>query len=92
MLFPIKFNIYSDNDSNLDAVVDGGSDKEPVDLENADSTNEEVPTYTGPQTHSCTKALKKANILMEKHFMVDEPLTKNVNPPDEVSTDLVTSL
>ena len=92
MLFPIKFNIYSDNDSNLDAVVEGESDRGPVKQENTDSTSEEMPTYTGPQTHSCTKALMKANTLMEKHFMVDERLNINVNPPDEVSTDLVTSL
>ena len=92
MLFPIKFNIYSDIDSNLDAVVDGGSAKESVDLENVDSTSEGVPTYTGPQTRSRTKALMKANVLMEKHFMVDEPLNVNVYSPDELSTDLVTSL
>ena len=70
----------------------GGSDKKSVDLENADSTSEEVPTYTGPQTHSCTRALMKANILMEKHFMVNEPFNMNVKPPDEIPMDLVTSL
>ena len=33
---------------------------------------EDQPVYKGPQTQSCTKALMKANLIMNEYFQIDE--------------------
>ena len=39
--------------------------------ESVDDSLEDQPIQQGPMTHSCTKALMKANLLMSEHFGID---------------------
>ena len=40
-------------------------------LESVDDSLKDQPIQQGPVTHSCTKALMKANLLMSEHFGID---------------------
>ena len=68
MLYPLSFQVQSEHEQHDD--VDHESlvgDK----LESIDDSLEDQPIQQGPMTHSHTKALMKANLLMSEHFDID---------------------
>ena len=72
MLFPLHFQHETEN--NIDNI--GEFDSEGTPKQTQDDVHisdlEDQPVYEGPQTQSHTKALMKANLIMNKHFQVDE--------------------
>ena len=72
MLFPLNYHheIKSDIGSN------GESEKlmtsEQIQSEVVESDLEDQPVYQSPQTRRCTKALMKANLVMNKCFQIDD--------------------
>ena len=45
---------------------------EQIRREVEESDLEDQPVYQGPQTQSCTKALMKANLVMNECFQIDD--------------------
>ena len=74
MLFPLCFNVeidFSQHDLDSDN-SDVVTEEVPQGIDESTSVSlEDQPIYQGPVTHSCTKALMKANLLMDSHFGVD---------------------
>ena len=68
MLYPLSFQVQSEHEQHDD--VDHSSLVEDQ-LESVDDSQEDQPIQQGPMTHSHTKALMKANLLMSKHFGID---------------------
>ena len=68
MLYPLSFQVQSKYEQHDD--VDHRSLVEDQ-LESVDYYLEDQPIQQGPMTHSCTKALMKANLLMSEHFGID---------------------
>ena len=68
MLCPLSFQVQSEPEQhdNVDyeSLVEDQS-------ESVDNSLEDQPIQQGPMTHSCTKALMKANLLMSEHFDID---------------------
>ena len=62
MLYPLIYEQHGD--------VDHGSLVEDQ-SESVDDSLEDQPIQQGPMTHSHTKALLKANLLMSEHFGID---------------------
>ena len=65
MLYPLSFQVQSEHEQHDDI------DHESLvgdQLESVDDSLEDQPIQQGPMTHSCTKALMKANLLMSEHF------------------------
>ena len=68
MLYPLSFQVQSQHEQHDD--VDYESLVEDQ-LESVDDSLEDQPVHQGPMTHSCTKALMEANLLMSEHFRID---------------------
>ena len=68
MLYPLSFQVQSEHEQhdNVDyeSLVEDQS-------ESIDDSLEDQPIQQGPMTHSHTKALMKANLLMSEHFGID---------------------
>ena len=68
MLYPLSFQVQSEHEQYDDV------DHESLvrdQLESVDDSLEDQPIQQGPMTHSCTKALMKANLLMSEQFGID---------------------
>ena len=68
MLYPLSFQVQSEPEQHDD--VDHESLVEDQ-SESVDDSLEDQPIQQGPMTHSHTKALIKANLLMSEHFGID---------------------
>ena len=68
MLYPLSFNVQSEDkqhdEVDHESLVGDQSD-------GIDDSLEDQPVQQDPMTHSHTKALMKANLLMSKHFGID---------------------
>ena len=72
MLYPLSFQVKSEHEQHDDV------DRESLvgdQLESVDDFLEDQPVQQGPMTHSHTKALMKANLLMSEHFGIDKFLS-----------------
>ena len=68
MLYPLSFQVQSKPEQHDDIVKESLVGAQ---LENVDDSLEDQPIQQGPMTHSHTKALMKANLLMSEHFSID---------------------
>ena len=75
MLFPLHYNVERDFSQHHQADMDNSgvvTEEVPRDINESTSESlEDQLIYQGPVTHSHTKALMKANLLMDSHFEVD---------------------
>ena len=82
MLFPLCFNmesVLSQHDLDMDN-SDVVTEEVPWDINESTSESlEGQPIYQGPVTHSHTKALMKANLLMDSHFEVDKTFIPHID-------------
>ena len=69
MLYPLSFQVQSEpeqhDDVDYESLVEDQS-------ESVDNSLKDQPIQQGPMTHSHTKALMKANLLMSEHFGIDK--------------------
>ena len=72
MLFPLHFQC--EIKSNIDDIDEFDDKRAPEQIQDGVhmSDPEDKPVYEGPPTQSHTKALMKANLLMNECFQVDE--------------------
>ena len=68
MLYPLSFQAQSEPEQHDDVVKESLVGDQ---LENVDDSLEDQPIQWGPMTHSHTKALMKANLLMSEYFGID---------------------
>ena len=72
MLFPLNLNIQSDNIQPIEYVDESRKSADTNKVEkHADVATDKQPEMKGPMTHSRTKQLMKANILMSEMFDQD---------------------
>ena len=68
MLYPLSFSIQSEEEQHdgieNESLVENQSDS-------IEDSLEDQPIQQGPMTHSHTKAMMKANLLMSEHFDTD---------------------
>ena len=70
MLYPLSFNVQSEDEQHDDVENEFLVGDQPEEI--ADDSSEDQPILPGPMTHSHTKALMKANLLMSEHFDIDK--------------------
>ena len=72
MLFPLHYQC--ETESNIDDIGESDSERTPEQIQDDVhmSDLEDQPVYKGPETQSHTKALMKANLIMNKYFQIDE--------------------
>ena len=72
MLFPLHY--HHETESNIDDIGEFDRERTPEQIQDDVHMNdlEDQPAYEGPQTWSHTKALMKANLIMNKNFQIDD--------------------
>ena len=68
MLYPLTFQVQSEHEQHDDIDYESLVEDQS---ESVDDSLEDQPIQQGPMTHSHTKALMKANLLMSEHFGID---------------------
>ena len=68
MLYPLSFQVQSEPEQHDDTDYESLVGDQ---LESIDDSLQDQPIQQGPMTHSHTKALMKANLLMSEHFDID---------------------
>ena len=72
MLFPLNYHCEIESDVGSNSESEKLKTPAPIQSEVIESDLDDQPVYQGPQTRSHTKALMKANLIMNEHFQVDD--------------------
>ena len=72
MLFPLNYHCEIESDIGGNGESEKLMTFEQIQSEVEESDLEDQPVYQGPQTQSCTKALMKANLVMNECFQIDD--------------------
>ena len=86
MLYPLSFNIQSEDEQHGDIENESLDENQSHNI--IDESLEDQPTQQGPLTHSHTKALMKANLLMSEYFDID----KSFCPKETVQSEEVQNI
>ena len=72
MLFSLHYHF--ETEINIDYIGEFDSEWTPKQIQDDVHMSDlkDQPVYEGPQTRSCTKALMKANLIMNEYFQTDE--------------------
>ena len=72
MLFPLHYQHETESNIDNNGEFDSKGTPEQIQDDVHMSDLDDQSVYEGPQTHSCTKALMKANLIMNEYFQIDE--------------------
>ena len=72
MLFPLNYHREIESDIGSNGESEKLKTPEEIQSEVIESDLDDQPVYQGPQTWSCTKALMKANLIMNECFQVSD--------------------
>ena len=85
MLYPIQHELGSERFNTVDVPMSTGDiwnegDEVMCDSNGEDSDEKNLLIYQGPQTHSCTKLLMKANKVMNDHYGTNSDFMPQTRP------------